>query len=117
MRGVWHRACDRLTYIEADLATASPAPGDVVVSVHACGALTDRVLDIALDARARVAVLPCCHDLKRCETGPWAPWMDGPLAVDVGRAARLHAHGYKVAAQRIPSEITPKNRLLLGWPP
>ena len=35
------------------------------VSVHACGALTDRVIDAAVAAGARLAVLPCCHDLNR----------------------------------------------------
>ena len=42
-------------------------PADIVVSSHACGALTDRVLDRAAAARARVAVLPCCHDLAACD--------------------------------------------------
>jgi hypothetical protein len=32
---------------------------DVVVSSHACGALTDRVLERAAAASARGAVLPC----------------------------------------------------------
>ena len=72
------------------------------------------MLDRAVRARARVAVLPCCHDLAACDTGALAGWIDGPLAVDVQRAVRLEASGYRVWTQTIPEEITPKNRLLMG---
>jgi len=91
-------------------------PGDLVVSAHACGTLTDRVLDAALAARARVAVLPCCQSLGRSDKGGLEGWLDGALAIDVVRAARLRSRGYRVYTQRIPEAITPKNRLLLGRP-
>jgi hypothetical protein len=42
--------------------------------------------------------------------------VDGPLAVDVMRAVRLEQHGYRVRTYTISSEITPKNRLLVGEP-
>ena len=58
-------------------------PGDVVVSSHACGALTDRILERAAAAGARVSVLPCCHDLDRGDDGGLSGWLDGPLAIDV----------------------------------
>jgi hypothetical protein len=74
------------------------------------------VLDAAVAARARVAVLPCCHDLALNDTGPLAGWLDGPLAIDVLRAVRLEARGYRVWTQTVPAEVTPKNRLLLGEP-
>jgi hypothetical protein len=89
---------------------------DAVVSSHACGALTDRILQAAAAGRAPVAVLPCCHDLETCDAGPLAGWLDGPLAIDTMRAVRLEATGYQVRTQTIPSSITPKNRLLIGVP-
>ena len=89
---------------------------DVVVSSHACGALTDAILSRASAARARVAVLPCCHDEETCDAGPLAGWMDRALAIDAMRAVRLEAQGYRVWTQTIPATITPKNRLLLGAP-
>jgi Methyltransferase domain len=92
------------------------ASTDLVVSSHACGGLTDVVLERALAARARVAVLPCCHDLAACDRGELDGWLDGPLAVDVMRAVRLREHRYQVWTRSIPVEITPKNRLLLGAP-
>jgi hypothetical protein len=88
----------------------------VVVSCHACGALTDLVLSRASTARARVAVLPCCHDEETCDTGGLGGWLEASLAIDVVRAARLEASGYRVWTQTIPADITPKNRLLLGVP-
>ena len=67
-------------------------------------------------ARARVAVLPCCHDLNGADLGGLQGWLDGPLSQDVLRAARLREAGYRVFTQQIPGDITPKNRLLLAEP-
>ena len=92
-------------------------PGDIVVSCHACGALTDRVIDFAVARRAHVAVLPCCHDVDTCDAGDLTGWMDPALAIDATRVARLRAAGYRVRTQAIPVEITPKNRLILGTRP
>lgn len=110
----WPRLAGRVTFISADLDSLALLPTDVVVSSHACGRLTDVVLDRAIDAGARVAVLPCCHDLKACDTGGLTGWVDGPLAIDLVRAARLRQRGYRVWTQSIPPDITPKNRLLMG---
>lgn len=112
----WPRLGERIRYVEADIETVEIASSDLVVSVHACGTLTDTVLEKAARAGARVAVLPCCHDLDRCDTGGLDGWLDGPTAVDATRAARLRASGYRVLTRRIPAEITPKNRLLMGTP-
>jgi hypothetical protein len=99
---------------QADLGAVDLHAADLVVASHACGALTDRILDRTVAAGARVAVLPCCHDLAACDAGPLAGWLDGPLAVDVMRAVRLEQQGYRVWTQTIPDAITPKNRLLLA---
>jgi hypothetical protein len=112
----WPRLAGRVAAVEGAIDAVVLQPTDVVVSSHPCGALTDRVLERAADARARVAVLPCCHDLAACDPGPLTGWVDGPLAMDMRRAIRLEQRGYRVWAQTIPSEITPKNRLLLGAP-
>ncbi len=113
----WPRLAGRLQFVQQDLEQVALLPGDLVVSVHACGGLTDLVLERAIAVGARVAVLPCCHDLAAGEMGGLQGWLDGPLAQDVYRAGRLREAGYRVITQRIPGEITPKNRLLLGAPP
>lgn len=112
----WPRLSDRVAFVAAELDAVDILPTDVVVSSHACGSLTDRVLDIAIAARARVAVLPCCHDLDSGDTGGLSGWVDAPVAIDIVRAVRLTRQGYRIWTQAIPGEITPKNRLLLGDP-
>ncbi|MFZ2632220.1 MAG: methyltransferase [Desulfosalsimonadaceae bacterium] len=112
----WPRLTGRIHYMEAPIADFEIRPDDLVVSVHACGILTDTVLKLAVDARARVAVLPCCHDLNLPSTGGLEGWVNGPLAVDVMRATWLRQQGYTVITRTIPEDITPKNRLLMGYP-
>jgi len=112
----WPRLSNRIQYLEADLNDVEILPDDLVVSVHACGRLTDQVLAMAVKAGAKVAVLPCCHNIAASDTNGLEGWVDGPLAVDVTRAARLRAAGYTVMTRTIPEDITPKNRLLMGHP-
>ena len=112
----WPRLRRRIRYVESDMKAVAFSSFDLIMSVHACGTLTDTVLDIAVDAGARVAVLPCCHDRERCDTGGLEGWLDGPTAIDATRAARLRSQGYRVMTRSIPEDITPKNRLLMGAP-
>lgn len=112
----WPRLEGRIHYVEMPIEEFVITPDDLVLSIHACGALTDMVMAKAVAARARLAVLPCCQDVAQSETGGLKGWIDGPLAVDVMRAVRLGAQGYTVITRTIPQEITPKNRLLMGHP-
>jgi hypothetical protein len=112
---VWPRLA-RVEFLDIDAGDVELTPDDVVVSSHACGRLTDVVLDRASAAGARVGVLPCCHDLEACDTGGLDGWVDGALAIDIVRTTRLQAKGYRVWTLAIPQDITPKNRLLLAAP-
>jgi SAM-dependent methyltransferase len=112
----WPRLANRVRFVETDLATLPLDRNDLVVSAHACGSLTDLILKRAADAGTKVAVLPCCHHLDDADLGGLQGWLDGPLALDVLRAERLRSRGYRVVTQTIPSDITPKNRLLLAEP-
>lgn len=116
MVDAWPRLKGRISYIEAPIQTIPVAPGDLVAAIHACGMLTDTVLEKAVAARARVAVLPCCHDIDCSDTGGLEGWVDGTLAVDIMRVVHLRSKGYTVAMRTIPAAITPKNRLLMGHP-
>ena len=116
LSAAWPRLVGRVSLLSARLETIEAQPGDLVVSCHACGRLTDDVLDKALAARARVVVLPCCQSVTDSDAGGLSGWLDAALAVDVNRAAKLKAAGYDVHTQTIPVSITPKNRLLLGAP-
>lgn len=112
----WPRLKNRIRFVESKIEAAEIPTDALLASVHACGRLTDQVMNLAIEHRCRVAVLPCCHDLETCDTGELSGWMDGPLAVDATRAVRLRQAGFRVQTATIPGEITPKNRLLMGWP-
>ena len=113
---VWPRLAGRIAFLASAVDAVEIFRTDIVVSSHACGRLTDVVLERAVSARARVAVLPCCHDRGACDTGDLSGWLGDPVAIDVMRAMRLKQHGYRIWTQTIPAAITPKNRLLLGAP-
>ena len=85
----WPRLSGRTSFVAASLDEFELLSTDVVVSSHACGDLTDRVLRRAAAARARVAVLPCCHDLDAGDDGGLSGWVDGPTAIDIVRARWL----------------------------
>ena len=112
----WPRLAGRVELVQAPLSTIAAGPLDLLVSCHACGRLSDDVLDKAIAAQARVAVLPCCHAAGQHHEGGLGGWLDSALAIDVTRAARLERAGYVVYTQHIPAAITPKNRLLLAEP-
>lgn len=117
MTRAWPRLAGRVTTEARPIADVELHPGDVVVATHACGALTDAVIDRVLPVRARVALLPCCHDEETCDAGGLRGWVDLETAVDATRVARLRSSGYAVHTQLIPRSITAKNRLLLASPP
>lgn len=110
----WPRLADRVTFVTGGPDAVALQPDDVVVSCHACGAFADQVIEVAAAARARIAVLPCCHDARFCDTGDLTGWMDPSLAIDAVRVMRLRALDYRVRTQIIPSTITPKNRLIIA---
>ena len=114
--GAWPRIAGRVRFVTAAFELVDIDGGDLVVSSHACGSLTDRILDRASAARARVAVLPCCHDLATCDAGALSGWIEKAMAIDVMRALRLEQRGYRVWTQTIPAAISPKNRLLIAAP-
>jgi hypothetical protein len=116
MFDAWPRLEGRVVVSNASIESLTLEAGDLVVSAHACGPLTDRVLDLAIAARAPVAVLPCCHDVETCDRGGLGGWLDPALAIDVTRAARLRRENYELVTQTIPREITVKNRLMIGKP-
>lgn len=113
----WPRLEGRVRFSESELEEIPLYSDDVIVSAHACGGLTDLIIGRAITAGARVAVLPCCHNLNGADLGGLQGWMDGPLAMDAARVARLRAQGFQVYTQLIPGDITPKNRLLMAEPP
>ena len=112
--GAFPAIAGRVAFVQAPLDDAVIDAGDVVVSAHACGSLTDDVFARAVDAGARAAVLPCCHRTRvRDDLRGHA---DPAAVIDDERVQRLRALGYDVDVDAIPAEVSPKNRLLLARP-
>ena len=125
----WPSLTGSLHYVEGGIECVVADSGTLVASVHACGPLTDGVLETAVRGGAAAAVMPCCHSLRKQRIPSalsdltndelrTAAAKDGAArAIDEMRIAGLRARGYSVATQRIPAQITPFNRLILATPP
>ena len=105
---------DRVSFQRASLEDVALGVGDVIVSAHACGALSDAVLSRAAAAGARVAVLPCCHLTRR--RPDLVDRADPAARIDEERAMWLVERGYDVIVDTIPANVSAKNRLLLARP-
>ncbi len=112
----WPAVTARMDWVEGEVADAPITSSHRVLGVHACGSLTDHILDRAVEVSARVAVLPCCHSHAKLDDGNLSGWMDTDLAIDATRAARLRHQGYAVHTTTIDRAITPMNRLLIATP-
>lgn len=112
----WPRIAGRVAIAKGTIEDVCLGPADLAVAVHACGGLTEIVLDRAIAGRARVAVMGCCHDAATGDRGDLAGWLDPAISIDVTRVARMRAAGYAVHTQLVPADITPENRLLVAVP-
>ena len=122
-----------LAYAEADVTTELPrqlalakaaghSPVDViVVAVHACAHLTDRVADACINGGVDFAVMPCCH--RDATPGSTMRQVASALgihvhaAVDVARLGAWASRGYDCRFRTIDDSITPENRVLIGLAP
>ena len=81
-------AAGRAQFVAVDLFADAPdlGPRDLVVGLHACGALSDRLIELAVAAGASVAFASCC--LHKCATAGRAPLMPGDRdALTISRGA------------------------------
>jgi len=109
---------DKVVFQARKLALVELPKGTSVVSAHACGKLTDDCMDIAIDATANLAVMPCCYPRRNCNAPNAVLNQFGEAyAFDIDRTYRLENAGYKVKWSHIPDSITPMNRILIGKRP
>ncbi len=112
----WPYVTEKWQFQEGKVQDAVITGADRVLGIHACGGLTDEVLRLAGEHRARVAVLPCCHSHATLDSGGLEGWMPMEVAIDSTRALALRAANYRVFTTTISEDITPMNRMLLGTP-
>jgi len=86
---------------------------DAVVSVHACGELSDRVIDIAKYHNVDVYLMPCCYGkIKNHYKYDELLKIFGKDKVDYFRVNELLGCGYSVNVRKIPESITPMNTVI-----
>eukprot|EP00571_Detonula_confervacea_P004373 CAMPEP_0172322072 /NCGR_PEP_ID=MMETSP1058-20130122/44965_1 /TAXON_ID=83371 /ORGANISM="Detonula confervacea, Strain CCMP 353" /LENGTH=328 /DNA_ID=CAMNT_0013037715 /DNA_START=95 /DNA_END=1078 /DNA_ORIENTATION=- len=88
----------------------------IVISTHACGSLTDKVLQYAMDIEAAsLAVMPCCYTGTDSGVPYGVRRMLGVSAsADVRRSFYLQEHDYHHDFAAIPRAITPMNRIIVA---
>mmetsp|Transcript_34326 Transcript_34326/g.108196 ORF Transcript_34326/g.108196 Transcript_34326/m.108196 type:complete len:349 (-) Transcript_34326:98-1144(-) len=110
----WH-------FVESGLEAVDPAPSTLLCGVHACGGLSDAMVNLAIRGTAPLALAPCCHTHKILSDAQRArlDLTNATLAdlIDDDREAALRAAGYCVKRELIPEAFTLKNRLILAAPP
>jgi hypothetical protein len=112
-------------YVEGPLEALIPSPGTLLVGIHACDLLSDKMVSHTIQGGCSLALVPCCHSKKSLSIDQKSQWSSEggtPLYytladfVDYFRIHRLEAAGFEVQQAIIPKEFTPKNRILLAKP-
>lgn len=100
----------------------SLSSSSIVLSTHACGSLTDSVIDFCIlsgtpgsQPVSAMALMPCCYT----GTDAGVPYgirraLGVSMSADIRRSFLLQEAGYHVDFATIPSEITPMNRIIVG---
>ncbi len=125
---------DRVDVVVADAAdVAALAGADIVTALHACGAASDAVIDIAAVAAPKhLLMVPCCygaHPKNAVDTSIAGQRLAAPLVdvlprqgvvgrkvaaslIDVERTLRLEAAGFDTdVVEFVPPAVTPFNLL------
>jgi hypothetical protein len=70
MHANWPHLSARHRYVTASLHDVLvPSPDTLLVSVHACGPLSDAVVELASRGGGGVALMPCCHHTRAFRRG------------------------------------------------
>lgn len=131
----WPELAGTVHYVEGSAEALRSDQTTLFVAAHACGSLSDHVLLAALRSRSPLAIMPCCHSLRKQQESllslselsglvaselPSMSQADvtlGPSAViDHFRKAALVCAGYDVQDATIQREITAFHRIILARP-
>lgn len=88
----------------------------IIISTHACGSLTDQVLQYAMNVQAAsLAVMPCCYTGTDAGVPYGVRRMLGVgVSADVRRCFELQELGYHTDLAAIPRAVTAMNRIIVA---
>ena len=104
-------------YIVGDARDVVAAGDTLVCGLHACGGLSDIVIDVALEGSSALALVPCCHSTKIPHDAAAAANVGLEEAIDAARARRLAAAGWAVERDVLCPRDHPQERACIGRPP
>ncbi len=126
----WPNLRDCVHYVEGsiDAVIADHGASTLLVAAHACGSLSDRVLMAAITSRNSVAIMPCCHSLRKQTStlsalalasgmpslSSSAGAVGQSTSIDQFRIDVLAALAYEISEASIEAEITAFNRIIMG---
>lgn len=117
----WPRFQGNWDYVQAKLECLEPDPSTLLLGVHCCGVLSDRIVDLTIQGNCPLALVPCCHSKQSLNNQQLKDFGEGFLSltdyIDSQRIQRLKEAGFDVSEQEIPEVFTPKNRIILATPP
>ena len=125
----WPHLAESVYFVEGSIDAVRAGDGrrTVFVAVHACGSLSDRVLMAAVASGSSLAIMPCCHSLRRqASTLGGLARLSGlsmdavlgsPASIDQFRMDALSALGYTVKEDLIQPEISAFHCIILGQAP
>lgn len=124
LEGNLERLGDRAQLILGGVEDYEPVNNSVYIAVHACGELTDRIIEKAVQVKAPLAVMTCCHkfgleerySLKSPPDPRLMLYQNHREYIDKVRLQYLVEKRYDAQLLRIDSQITPHNNLLIGTP-
>eukprot|EP00976_Prorocentrum_cordatum_P036256 738172-Prorocentrum_minimum.AAC.2 len=61
----WPHLRSRMRFVEGDLLNIRPNRDTLVISVHACGELSDALIKLTTGNQSALALMPCCHGTRK----------------------------------------------------
>lgn len=125
----WPQLEGAVLYVEGSISSvrAANGKGTLFVATHACGSLSDLVLMAAIRSDSSVAIMPCCHSLRRQKDSLSAlAELSGLVfenvasqheSIDKYRKDCLCALDYELTERSISSEVTAFNRIIFAKAP
>jgi len=108
-------------YVEAKLETIIPSSSTMIVGVHCCALLSDKVVTLALTANAPLILVPCCHSKKSLTANAEKALLktkgfNVTEYIDQKRMNSLRAAHFEVQDAILPCVIPPKNKIIIAIP-